>query len=1139
MKKIIIITLLSIFCSLNFLQAQTSLTKLIPQTAVQKQATRPWVFWYWMQGAVSKEGITADLEAMKEAGIGGAYLMPIKGPAIPPTLSPAVAQLTPEWWKLVKFSMSEAARLGLEMGMHVSDGFALAGGPWITPALSMQKVVFSSKVIKGNQLFSEVLPLPAIQENYYKDIRVLAYRVKEANVLSTNEIIPVVTSSKAGINAQVLVKETNKESVKLDEKGWIQYAFSTPFLARTVTIKTGGNNYQAQRLLIETSNDGEHFTTLTRLEAPRHGWQDTDADVTHSIPPVSAKYFRFVFDKSGSEAGSEDLDAAKWKPVLKIQGLTLSSEAMIHQYEGKTGEVWRVSKQTNSTQVADSLCVPLNGVINLTDKLDAQGKLTWQVPAGTWKIVRLGHTSTGHTNATGGAAKGLECDKFNPVAVRLQFDKWFGEAQRQLGEELSKKALKVFHVDSWECGSQNWSENFAAEFKKRRGYELMPYLLVMAGIPVESRERSEQVLYDVRQTISELVVDKFYGTLATLAKEKGVSFTAESIAPTMTSDGLAHYKLVDVPMGEFWLNSPTHDKPNDMLDAISAAHIYGKRIIQAEGFTTVRMAWNEHPAMLKTLQDRNYALGINKLVYHVFTHNPWMDKQPGMTLDGVGLYFQRDQTWWKPAKAWVEYAQRCQTLLQEGSPVVDIAVFTGDEVPRRSVLPDRLVGTLTGLYDKDLLQQEQQRLANVGEPMRQIPSGVSHSANMADPEKWVNALRGYAYDSFNPDALANSAKVINGKVQFTEGTAYPILVFPSGMKLNPNSDKIAPKTLEKLLELVNAGATLLVGERPKKSFGKEVDKHFDTHIEQLWGGVFSRLKDGKTTITYKTLGKGKVIRTPFEAETFDKLGVQRDVIILDSLGNYAKDIAWTHRRSFKNDSYFIANQQAVSRTLSYSFRCIAAQAMLYNPVTDELSELKTKQENGRTLVSLTLAANESAFILFFAQKQSLTLSQQPKPLKQENLAGAWKVRFDSQKGGPQQVQTFEQLSDWATHPDSLIRYYSGTAIYSKNFVQQTISTSKRYWLDLGKVVNIASVRLNGVDCGVAWTAPYRVEITQAIRVGENKLEISVSNTWVNRLIGDHRLPEKQQISHTTAPYRLEGRALEASGLLGGVSLWEE
>ncbi|MFY7890079.1 MAG: glycosyl hydrolase, partial [Spirosomataceae bacterium] len=166
------------------------MTKLIPQTAVQKQVTRPWVFWYWIQGAVSKEGITADLEAMKEAGIGGAYLMPIKGPASPPTLSPAVAQLTPEWWKLVKFSMSEAARLGLEMGMHVSDGFALAGGPWISPALSMQKVVFSSKVIKGNQLFSEVLPLPAIQENYYKDIQVLAYRVKEDNVLSNNEIIP-------------------------------------------------------------------------------------------------------------------------------------------------------------------------------------------------------------------------------------------------------------------------------------------------------------------------------------------------------------------------------------------------------------------------------------------------------------------------------------------------------------------------------------------------------------------------------------------------------------------------------------------------------------------------------------------------------------------------------------------------------------------------------------------------------------------------------------------------------------------------------------------------------------------------------------------------------------------------------------
>ena len=226
----------------------------------------------------------------------------------------------------------------------------------------------------------------------------------------------------------------------------------------------------------------------------------------------------------------------------------------------------------------------------------------------------------------------------------------------------------------------------------------------------------------------------------------------------MVSDGLMHYQKVDLPMGEFWLNSPTHDKPNDMLDAISGAHIYGKNIIQAEGFTEIRGVWDEDPAMLKPLLDRNYALGINKLFFHVYTHNPWMNHRPGMTLDGIGLFFQRDQTWWEEGKSFVDYITRCQTLLQYGHPVADIAVFTGEEMPRRSILPERLVSMLPGIYGAERVESERIRLANEGQPTRVRPVGVTHSANMADPEDWVNPMRGYAYDSFNKDALLRLAK---------------------------------------------------------------------------------------------------------------------------------------------------------------------------------------------------------------------------------------------------------------------------------------------------------------------------------------------------------------------------------------------
>jgi hypothetical protein len=560
----------------------------------------------------------------------------------------------------------------------------------------MQKINWSQVQVDGNRLFNDTLPLPPSNENYYRDIAVFAFRERgEGTAGTANEAVPVVSTNKPGINAQFLAAKNNKTSFSSSEPCWIQYAYDKPVTCRTIIIHAT-NNYQAQRLLIEASDDGRQFHRIARLEAPRHGWQDTDADVTHTIASATARYFRFVYDKTGSEPGAEDLDAAKWKPSLKLAGIELLSAPRIYQYEGKTGEVWRISKRSNAAQLPDSLCVPRAQIINISSFLHPDGRLVWNLPPGRWTILRMGHTSTGHTNATGGGGKGLECDKFNPVAIRLQFNSWFGEVLRRAGDSLAA-VIRLLHVDSWECGSQNWSPVFRAAFQKKRGYDLLPWLPVMAGIPVQSADASERVLYDIRNTIAELVNDSFYVTLAGLAHRNGCLFTAESVAPTMTSDGMLHYKTVDIPMGEFWLHSPTHDKPNDMLDAISGAHVYGKNIVQAEAFTTLRMNWDENPAMLKPLQDFNYALGINRLVYHVFVHNPWTDRKPGMTLDGIGLYFQRDQTWWKPGKAWVSYAQRCQYLLQAGHPVTDMAVFTGEDIPRRAVLPERLVDVLPGL----------------------------------------------------------------------------------------------------------------------------------------------------------------------------------------------------------------------------------------------------------------------------------------------------------------------------------------------------------------------------------------------------------------------------------------------------------
>ena len=739
-------------------------------------SAKPWVFWYWMNAAVSKEGLHADLLAMKSAGIGGAYLMPISGATNPPQYTPVTEQLSPRWWAMVRYAMQQADSLGLQLAMHACDGFAVAGGPWITPALSMQKIVSSRTSLDGGKHISQLLSQPPTLENYYEDIAVIAFPS------------PAAWDDSA-----------KKGTLKCDDSCGLDFAFDKPFTCRSIIIDSK-NNYQSNRLLIETSDDGKHFHSIGRLIPPRHGWQDGDAPVTHSIPTTTARYFRFIYDKTGSEPGAEDLDAAKWRPSLKLTSIELSSTPVINQYEGKTGEVWRISLPSTNKDLPDSLCIPQNKVIDITTHLDKQGHLDWQAPPGHWTILRIGHTSTGHTNATGGGGKGLECDKFNPEAITLQFNSWFGEATKQAGPDLAARVLKIFHVDSWECGSQNWSPVFRAEFKKRRGYDLIRFLPAMTGVPVGSAEESEKFLHDIRQTIAELIRDQFYTTLKTLAHAHGCVFSAESVAPTMTSDGMLHFSETDIPMGEFWLRSPTHDKPNDILDAVSGGHIYGKNIIQAEAFTELREAWDESPAMLKPLQDRNYALGINRLVLHVFVHNPWLDRKPGMTLGGVGTYLQRDQTWWPLAKGWIDYTTRCQWLLQQGRPVADIAVFTGEEVPRRAVLPEHLTTILPGLIGPERIAAENQRLENKGEPTTKQPNGVVHSANMADPADWIDPLHGFAFDSFNPDALFRLATVHNGRIELPGGASYAALVVPG---------KPSPAAQKRLARLKALGATIL------------------------------------------------------------------------------------------------------------------------------------------------------------------------------------------------------------------------------------------------------------------------------------------------------------------------------------------
>lgn len=1016
---------------------------------------KPRTFWHWVHGAVSKEGVKADLIAMKEIGLEGPSLFTIRDPKSDYFEKP-VAQLSPEWFDMLHYTMYICDSLGLKFSIHISDGFALAGGPWISAAESMQKVVFTDTIVAGGKISSLPLRQPETVADYYQDIEIYALPVPKP---STNHIISISSNNTADTKP---FSETGKE-FRSETPCYIQYHYAQPFTLRSVTVTPSGNNFQSQRLKVLASNDGVHFETVKQLTAPRQGWQNFNFTTTFAVQPTKARYFRFAWTPEGTRPGSEDLDAAKWKPTLKLKNLVLSETPRIDNWEGKSGIIWRIAAKTTDYQTAEY--TPLNNIIRLKSYF-ADGKLTYTLPKGHWRIVRIGHTSTGHTNATGGPGKGLECDKFSETAVQKQFDNWIGAVINKTDPELARRVMKQILIDSWECGSQNWSENFSNEFRKRRGYDLMPYLPLLAGFPIESAQKSEQVLFDVRQTISDLVSDVFFKVMRDNAHKYGCELMAESVAPTFVNDGMQHFKMTDRPMGEFWFRSPTHDKPMDMLDAICGAHIYGKNIIQAEGFTQLRTHWDEHPALLKTTLDRHYALGINKLFFHVFVQNPKMDKSPGTTLSGMGLFFQRNQTWWKQGKAFVDYVSRTQAMLQYGKPVVDVAIYTGEELPRRALTPDRLVPYLPGIIGKKRVEEEKKRQANAGQPMREMPAGVNFAANTFTLENWVNPLNGYTYDSFNKDVLLTS-KAQNGKMLLESGAEYRVVIFP-------DSKNYSAKTQAKIAELQKAGVAIPA--------------------------------------------------LPYTAENFATYGLKRDVFA-------PANIAWTHRTGDEAEVYFISNQENTAREVEISFRISGRNPELWQPVDGTVVlSANYSFENGRTKLKLQLAPNGSVFVVFPVKNNTTDTTNYTSKVQKTELALNWHISFDRNK----QTLTTDALTSWSKSENPLIRYYSGTVTY-KTILNQPTETGES-WLDLGNVCNLATVHINGIDCGTVWTAPYKVNITKALKKGLNDIEVEVTNTWANAINGaDKGTPPFDNI-WTDGKYRMKEDLLLDAGLLGPVML---
>ncbi|MDR0757628.1 MAG: glycosyl hydrolase [Tannerella sp.] len=709
-------------------------------------------------------------------------------------------------------------------------------------------------------------------------------------------------------------------------------------------------------------------------------------------------------------------------------------------------------------------------VIDLTALLQPDGSLTWDVPSGKWTVMRFGSRNNG--NATRPApvpGLGLEVDKFDTTALNHHLDRFIGKLFQRSGftKASPKGGLQMLHMDSWEMGSQNWTARFREEFTRRRGYDPQPFYPVYAGVMVQSREESERFLWDLRQTAQELVLEYHAGHVKRYAHRYGMGFSIEPYDMTPTSD-LELAAVADMPMCEFWSVGKGYNTSFSTGEGASAAHLLGQSLVPAEAFTSDwgKDAWRQHPASVKNEGEWAWASGINRFMYHTFAHQALPDSlRPGMTMGGYGVHWDRNQTWWYLSRAYHDYVARGQFMLQQGRTVADVLYLTPEGAPHVFRAPD---SALEG-----------------DDPMM--------------PDR-----KGYNFDAC-PPGLLYQATVKNGSVTFPGGASYRVLALPY-------FETMTPALLKKITELVNDGATI-VGLPPKKSPSLSNYPACDSEVQtlacELWGDA-----NPPATLSVRTFGKGRIFWGDELRTGADRLYPKYDLTakilsgsVLPDFTSSPEKIRYMHRTCKDVDIYFVSNRTDRSVDAVCKFRITGKQPELWHPVTGTICALPEYADaEGLTGVPLKFDAHEGYFIVF--RDKARKPSEAKNFAEPENIAtldAPWTVSFDPKWGGPEST-VFDTLVDWTTHPDEGIKYYSGTAFYRQSFDMPDYGKGGTLYLDLGKVKNMARVRLNGKDLGTVWTAPWRVDITDAVQSKDNKLEIETVNLWPNRLIGDAHLP---------------------------------
>ncbi|MDR1224738.1 MAG: glycoside hydrolase family 2 [Tannerella sp.] len=1061
MKKVFSRT--SILTVIAILLAFGCKDKLANEFANPPAEQRVGCYWYWIDDVITKEGVIADLHAMKKAGITRAYIGLTGG-------GKDVKFMSEQWWELIHTAMKTATGLDIEIGMFNCPGWSQSGGPWIKPSQSMRYLTSVQCMVTGPKKISEKLAFSSGQltdvntvawgdESYqgkpedFQDVKVLAFPVKAANIQNYFEAAGAKITFSSNIDGKIF-------PVKLPEKdeSSITLTLPQPVSAQGLLIKIEGRFSSQGELQAKVNGD---FVTVKKIRMDR-----TDTGLSRGFLPFSP--FAVSFPKT---------DASEFRLVFRntnnasvIARVSLTEAPLIERFPEKT-----FAKMFNSlappwdafmweTETADaSLSIDPESVIDISGNLAADGTLTWDVPEGDWVIMRTGMVPTGLQNSPaveGGA--GPEVDKLSYSLTQAHFDAYLGEILRRI-PAADRKSWKYNIMDSYEKGGQNFTDNFIEIFQERYGYDPLLYIPAYFGFPVGSPELSDRFLWDMRRLVADRIANEYARALADRTHENGQLTWFENYGSWgFAGEFLQYGGQSDEVGGEFWTGRFIGEP--EIRCATSCAHTYGKSKVWAEALTSGGGHYTYYPGNLKRRGDWSLAEGINAFILHVYIQQQADNVYPGVDA-WYNVQFNRKNTWFSQLDLYTDYIRRCGHLLQQGVDVSDVAYFIGEDAPKM--------------------------------------------CGVTDP----SCPAGYHYDHINAEVLLRDAAVINKKLVLPHGTSYRVLVMPP-------QEEIRPEVFAKIAQFADAGLPVIATVRPVRSPSLENYPAADHQVREIAVGLWDN---------------GKILSVSVEDFFKNDLRLPPDFVASSPALQYS------HRKDGDTDIYFVTNQSGDRVQASPTFRVYGKQPELWNPVTGKhrlLPAFTQIEENGTTSVPLQLEADESVFIVFRKQAKPSTKSELamnfPEPKVVTTVNTPWTVTFESDeiKRGPAGPVIFEQLTDWSKHADERIKYFSGTAVCKTSFDLGKKPGGELY-LDLGKVVAMAKVKINGRYAGGVWTAPYRVDIAPFVKSGKNEVEIEVVSTWANRIIGDRKLPVEQRKLHIG---RGPDSDLYESGLLGPVQI---